>query len=47
MTICFPFSENIRNIWIKIIKIEHMLKDSDGNFDDQHDHKDGYNPILD
>jgi len=31
----------------KIIKIDPFLMNFDGKYDDQHDHKNGYKPILD
>ena len=40
-------SSSLIPVMSKIIKFEPILKDFDGKYDDQHDHKNGYKPILD
>ena len=40
-------SSSLIPVMSKIIKFEPMLKDFDGKYDDQHDHKNCYKPNLD
>ena len=39
-------SSSLIPVMSKIIKFEPILKDFDGKYDDQHDHKNAYKPIL-
>ena len=40
-------SSGLIPVMSKFIKFEPILKDFDGKYDDQHEHKNGYKPILD